>query len=67
MRSPSIPTVSGADRTTLLVWGLNLWLGGDRLRASFTPQEVHQGWPGTVHGGIITALLHEIMENLMYK
>ncbi|MDP6453743.1 MAG: PaaI family thioesterase, partial [SAR202 cluster bacterium] len=46
---------------------LDLRLEGDRLRASFTPQEAHQGWPGTVHGGIITALLYEIMENLMYR
>ena len=37
------------------------------MRASFTPQDAHQGWPGTVHGGIITALLYEIMENLMYR
>ena len=37
------------------------------MRASFTPQEVRQDWPETVHGRIITALLYEIMENLMYK
>ena len=37
------------------------------MRASFTPQEVHKDWPETVHGRIITALLYEIMENLMYK
>ena len=29
------------------------------MRASFTPQEVHQDWPGTVHGRIITALLYK--------
>jgi len=27
----------------------------------FTPREEHQGWPGVVHGGIIAALLDEVM------
>ena len=26
----------------------------------------HQGWPGIVHGGIITSLLYEVLENLLY-
>lgn len=61
------PNCFGCGQANPIGLRLNPWLGGDRLRASFTPQEVHQGWPGTVHGGIITALLYEIMENLMYK
>ena len=61
------PNCFGCGQDNPIGLRLNLWLEGDRLRASFTPQEVHQGWPGTVHGGIITALLYEIMENLMYK
>ena len=35
----------------------------DQLVTEFVPQEVHQGWPGIVHGGIITSLLYEVMEN----
>ena len=61
------PNCFGCGQDNPIGLRLNLWLEGDRLRASFTPQEVHQGWPGTVHGGIITALLYEITENLMYK
>ena len=39
---------------------------GDRLLSSFRPEARHEGWPGIVHGGIIAALLYEIMENLPY-
>lgn len=39
---------------------------GDRLRTEFMPGDVHQGWPGIVHGGIITTLLYEVMENFPY-
>jgi len=36
------------------------------LVAEFVSKSEHQGWPGIVHGGIITALLYEIMENFPY-
>lgn len=39
---------------------------GKCLVTDFTPAEAHQGWPGIVHGGIITTLLYEVMENLPY-
>ena len=39
---------------------------GDRLRTEFMPGDVHQGWPGIVHGGIIATLLYEVMENFPY-
>jgi acyl-coenzyme A thioesterase PaaI-like protein len=39
---------------------------GDRLKATFTPQKDHEGWPGIVHGGVIASLLYELMENLAY-
>ena len=39
---------------------------GDALLTEFTPGEAHQGWPGIVHGGIITTLLYEVMENFAY-
>ena len=34
---------------------------GKTARAEFTPSELYQGWPGLVHGGIITCLLDEAM------
>ncbi len=32
-----------------------------RVLARFTPQAQHQGYPGMVHGGIVTALLDEVL------
>jgi acyl-coenzyme A thioesterase PaaI-like protein len=43
---------------------LALSLAGGRLTAAFTGGEAHQGWPGTLHGGVISALLYEVMANL---
>ena len=34
---------------------------GNTARAEFTPTELHQGWSGIVHGGIMTCLLDEAM------
>ena len=34
---------------------------GQTARAEFTPTELHQGWSGLVHGGIIICLLDEAM------
>ena len=34
---------------------------GETARAEFTPSELHQGWSGIVHGGIISCLLDEAM------
>jgi uncharacterized protein (TIGR00369 family) len=33
----------------------------DRAETRFTPQRRHEGYDGTVHGGIVTALLDETM------
>ncbi len=38
----------------------------DTLVTKFTPKDVHQGWPGIMHGGIIATLLYEVMENFAY-
>ena len=46
--------------------GLDLRLEGETLVTEFTPKEEHQGWPDIVHGGIITALLYEVLENFPY-
>jgi len=42
-------------------------LEGDLVVARFVPQEEHQGWPGITHGGIIAAMLYEVMENYSYQ
>ena len=46
---------------------LKMEIEDGELRADFMPMTHHQGWPGTVHGGIISALLYEIMENWTYR
>lgn len=35
--------------------------------AIFTPQREHQGYDGMVHGGIIAALLDEVMGDYVYE
>lgn len=40
---------------------------GDALVTDFMPGGTHEGWPGIVHGGIISTLLYEVMENLAYR
>ena len=46
--------------------GLRLEFEFDRneLRADFTPQDHHQGYPGIVHGGVIMSLMYEVMTNI---
>jgi len=39
---------------------------GDTIRAEFTPDKMHQGWPGLLHGGILGCLLDEAMSNIAY-
>ena len=34
---------------------------GGRVVANFTTRDEHQGYPGVVHGGIVTALLDEVL------
>ncbi len=38
---------------------------GDDYVCEFTPQRVHQGWQGIVHGGILATLLDEAMNHLL--
>ena len=40
---------------------LELRFAKDRAEADFTPEQKHQGYDGIVHGGIVTALLDEVM------
>jgi len=46
--------------------GLPLRLDGEVLRAEFTAGPEHQGWPGVIHGGVVSALLYEVLENVVY-
>jgi uncharacterized protein (TIGR00369 family) len=39
---------------------------GETIRAEFTPDKMHQGWPGLLHGGILGCLLDEAMSNIAY-
>ena len=40
---------------------LDIEVSTDRAEAIFTPQRRHEGYDGTVHGGIVSALLDETM------
>ena len=37
---------------------------GGRVYATYRPLEIHQGFPGYIHGGVITALLDEVMSRV---
>lgn len=48
--------------------GLNVRfrLDGDVCRAEFTPGEVHVGYDGVTHGGILFSLLDDVMANYVF-
>ncbi len=39
---------------------------GEGVRAEFTPSQVHVGYDGIVHGGIIAALIDDAMANIWF-
>ncbi len=45
---------------------LALKVADSTVSAEFTPDRHHEGWPGIVHGGVVSALLYEVMENWPY-
>ncbi len=45
---------------------LSFRMDGDTLRTECTPDPVYQGWPGLVHGGILSLILDEAMNNVAY-
>jgi len=45
---------------------LDFELNDDVVEIKFTPQEVHQGFTGIMHGGLISTLLDEVMANVLY-
>ena len=56
-------TCFGCGRDNPRGLGLKMRVEGETLTADFTPSPHHEGWRGILHGGIICALLYEIMEN----
>ncbi|MDK2824164.1 MAG: hypothetical protein PWQ67_347 [Clostridia bacterium] len=40
---------------------LKFTVEGDRVKTTFTPQKQHEGYPGVMHGGLITTILDEVM------
>lgn len=39
---------------------------GKKVRARFTPDDCHQGWPGITHGGVVFAVMDEAMGYVTY-
>ncbi len=44
---------------------LNVCFDGEALVADFTPQKAHQGYADVMHGGIMSAILDEMMGKLL--
>ena len=42
-------------------------VGEDRVQTEFVPQEIHQGYDGIMHGGLISTLLDEAMVKILEK
>jgi len=51
----------GCGRNNPFGLKLSFQWDGKTARADFTPTQFYQGWPGIVHGGIITSMLDEVM------
>ena len=41
-------------------------LDGEVCRAEFTPDDVHVGYDGVTHGGILFSLLDDVMANVIF-
>ncbi len=57
----------GCGKNNPIGMKLNFIKDGDAIRAEFTPDKMHQGWPGLLHGGIVMTLLDEAMSNIAYS
>ncbi len=62
----SIDMCFGCGRNNPIGLKLNFTWDSKITKAEFTPSKLHQGWPGIVHGGIITCLLDEAMSYAPY-
>lgn len=60
------PNCFGCGRDNPSGLRLEMRLEGETVVAEFAPSARHEGWRGILHGGIICALLYEIMENWGY-
>ncbi|MFZ5945671.1 MAG: PaaI family thioesterase [Bacillota bacterium] len=40
---------------------LKFTVEGDKVKTTFTPQNQHEGYPGIMHGGLISTILDEVM------
>lgn len=45
---------------------LQFWFDGEDYCTQFTPAEVHQGYEGWLHGGILATVLDEVMARLLW-
>jgi acyl-coenzyme A thioesterase PaaI-like protein len=45
---------------------LEFWEEGERYHTRFTPDIRHSGYEGMIHGGILTAILDEVMGRLLW-
>lgn len=44
-----------------------LVVDGETIHSTFTPQPHHQGYDGVTHGGLIGAILDDVMANCFYQ
>ena len=56
----------GCGRNNPIGLKLEFTWDGKTVNGEFTPEVVHQGWLGVVHGGIIECLLDEVMSYAAY-
>jgi uncharacterized protein (TIGR00369 family) len=56
----------GCGKNNSIGMKLHFTRDGDVIRAEFTSDKMHQGWPGLLHGGIVMTLLDEAMSNIAY-
>lgn len=64
--SKDIDMCFGCGRNNPIGLKLEFTWDGKIVRGEFTPDAVHQGWSGVVHGGIIECLLDEVMSYTAY-
>ena len=60
------PNCFGCGQSNSSGLRLDMKIDGEHLTTEFVPERRHEGWPGIVHGGVIAAILYEVMENWPY-
>jgi len=63
----SVEMCFGCGKANPIGLKLELKKAGETASAEFMPQDVHQGYGGIVHGGIMSALLDEMAGRLLYE